>query len=887
MLEQEPLFPHANSDQALHQIIDAIPALLWSSQPDGAIDFLNQGWLSFTGLSMEQALGDGWMQALHPDDAEETRHKWAQATRTRAYYEVEQRLRRYDGEYRWFLTRARPVLDAAGQVSHWYGVNVDITDRKQAEQEMLHASEDLVRFGSQIPGMIYQFMRRPDGSYCVPFTTEVIGEIFGCSPEDVREDFSPVARAIHPDDLGWIVGAVEESARTLQPFRAEYRVTLPGRPQHWIWAQSIPERLPDGSVVWSGFNADITERKLAEEKLVYQSFLLDNISEAIVASDDGYRLTAWNAAAEKMYGWTAGEVLGRIGLDIVQTQFREGDKESMLAQIVAQGYYKGEATQARRDGTRFPVEVSSYVLKDAAGQVSGYVSINRDVSELNLAKDELERFFNTVPDMVCIASTDGYFKQLNLEWERTLDYTREELMAVPLADFIHPDDREATFREIERQVGGQSILRFTNRYRARDGAYHWLEWNATPSPDGSTLYAAARDITQRRQAEQALRDSEAALNSFFNSTQAKVGIFHARWEAVDMEYLRLNQAAASSMGLGMEDLPGALASQGGSSERNRRLWLEECRLCQESGRPVQFEYLSDLLGGTWQLVTVSSLQPDVFSFVASDITELKRMQHDLQQFTGVLEARVALRTAELSQANRDLERAVRLRDEFLHNLSHELRTPLVSILGLSEALQAQIYGELGDRQRRAVDHIYASGRGMQALVDNLLMMAQLLAGKVTLQRSRVLVGRLLESCIKQVKPALQQKQVELSIQRDQRHEIILADEARLQEILVSLLDNAVKFTPPGGQVGLGMEVDEAAGQVCWVVWDTGIGIPVEEQGRLFELFAQLDGGLTRAYGGLGLGLAFVRQLVELHGGSIEVTSVPGEGSRFTVRLPLG
>ena len=142
-----------------------------------------------------------------------------------------------------------------------------LVEHNKAKKELCERDIRLTKLASQTPGMLYQFMRRPDGTYCVPFTSDTIRNIFGCSPQDVREDFSPIARAIVPEDLDNVIRSIKHSAAHMTPWQCEYRVQLPGQQIRWIWGQSVPERLGDGSIIWTGYNADITERKRTEELL--------------------------------------------------------------------------------------------------------------------------------------------------------------------------------------------------------------------------------------------------------------------------------------------------------------------------------------------------------------------------------------------------------------------------------------------------------------------------------------------------------------------------------------------------------------------------------------------------------------------------------------------
>ena len=239
----------------------------------------------------------------------------------------------------------------------------------------------------------------------------------------------------------------------------------------------------------------------------------------------------------------------------------------------------------------------------------------------------------------------------------------------------------------------------------------------------------------------------------------------------------------------------------------------------------------------------------------------------------------------LQTTNLALEKALRARDEFMSAVSHELRTPLAGILGIAEVLQLPYYGDLNAKQQKAVAMIESSGKRLLELVTEVLDYTQIQSGKAELKLRACSLTAVCGASLRAVRESAAAKNQQIDFDPTSEDIIVEADERRLVQIIVNLLENAVKFTPEQGRIGLAVLRDPQTGQVQIHVSDTGIGIQDEDLPRLFQPFVQLDASLARQYQGTGLGLALVRSLVELHGGSVSVASVFGQGSTFTVTLP--
>ncbi|RMG71893.1 MAG: hypothetical protein D6711_14270 [Chloroflexi bacterium] len=302
------------------------------------------------------------------------------------------------------------------------------------------------------------------------------------------------------------------------------------------------------------------------------------------------------------------------------------------------------------------------------------------------------------------------------------------------------------------------------------------------------------------------------------------------------------------------------------------------------------------VGVTW--VGWSLLRAQVFNPLTDLNQELRTANRDLQQVINDL----ASEKAKTEELNRELVRANQYKSEFLANISHELRTPLNSIIGYSELLQSGVYGQLTEKQLDRVEKIHRNGKGLLALISDILDLNKIDAGKLKLDIASFDVQPILDEVIAEIEPTRQEKSLSLEIDIAQPLPELFGDPKRIKQILSNLMDNAVKFTREGGVtlkvqpvvVKKGVSDEFKLPTIGWLrdgewiifsVIDTGIGIEPENQGRIFDEFSQVDGSHTREFGGTGLGLAICKRLVEMHSGSIWLNSVPGQGSKFFVALP--
>ncbi len=658
---------------------------------------------------------------------------------------------------------------------------------------------------------------------------------------------------------------------------------------------------------------------------VARDAVIESMGDGVLVLDVQDRIVDLNPAAESIFGCAASEAIGRPADQMLSGQsdlvecYR--DVTEAHAEIVLD---QGDAQHC------FDLRISP--LHDRRGCLSGRLVVLRDITKRKQAEEALKRTHDELEERVeertielkqeiaghkrteeALRQSEAKYRALveqipaliyttglaeasttfymSPQIERILGFTQAEWMAGPelWLKQLHPGDRARVLAELARSHDSGEPFIAEYRLLSRDDQVLWFHDEAVvvQGDDGTPLFlqGVMLDITERWLAEEARRQSEERYRAVAETAVAGIGI-------VDPEenLSFVNPAFAEMLGYTQSELVGMNLSQLVDQEEFAR--YQELTQWRKEGKPSHYEttfYHKDnnVLN---VLVSASPLTADDGSFkgtlaVTVDITERKRAEAALEEERASLARRVAERTAELSAANAELARAARLKDEFLASMSHELRTPLNAILGLSEALQEEVYGPLSEKQFKSLHRIEESGRHLLALINDILDVSKVEAGKLELEIGPVSVESVCRASLGLIKQTAHKKQLKVSSTFDSQVTTIQADERRLKQILVNLLSNAVKFTPEGGTIGLEVVGDAENEAVHLTVWDTGIGISQEDLPRLFQPFVQLDSSLSRQHAGTGLGLALVHRMAEMHRGSVSMESQKGEGSRFTVSLP--
>jgi PAS domain S-box-containing protein len=670
-----------------------------------------------------------------------------------------------------------------------------------------------------------------------------------------------------------------------------------------------------------------------------QSAIFNSANFSSIATDAKGVIQIFNVGAERMLGYTAAEVMNKITpADISDAQElieRARTLSAELGTTITSGFdalvFKAsrgiediyELTLIRKDGSRFPAVVSVTALRDATSVIIGYLLIGTDNTARKRAEAALAKagalqsaIFNSANFSSIATDAAGVIQIFNVGAERMLGYAAAEVMnKITPADISDPQEVVARAKALSVELGTEITPGFEALvFKASRGIEDIYELTYIRK-DGSRFPAvvsvtALRDVeeaiigylligtdnTARKQIEeermkldQRLRDQHFYTRSLLESNIDALMTTDPRGIITDV-----NKQMEALTGCTRDELIGApfknYFTDAGRAEAAINRVLNE-------GKVTNYELTARARDGTLTVVSYNATTfhdrdrrlQGVFA-AARDMTELKRIEQALQQ------------------KNAELEDASRMKSEFLANMSHELRTPLNAIIGFSEVLSDGLLGDMTDKQRRFIGDIFKSGKHLLSLINDILDLSKVEAGKMLLDLDPVDVSSLLRNSLSIIKGQAAARRVRLDMRGPDRLGFMNADARKVKQIVYNLLSNAVKFTAEGGDVILAADkvsradvgvlpglwpgltfplVDSEFSEFLRVsVTDNGIGISPEGLEHLFKPFSQVDSGLARKFEGTGLGLAMVKLLVDLHGGAVAVESAVGEGSCFTVWIPM-
>lgn len=727
--------------------------------------------------------------------------------------------------------------------------------------------------------------------------------MLGYQEHEIGDYLSEWATRVHPDDLEGVIQAMQDHFARKTPFYvSEHRLRCKDGSYKWILARSQAIRNEQGTVVrMAGSHTDITERRkletalleanarleqrvkertaqleethlaLAEQEAIYRILAQNIPNGAVHLFDHDLRYFVMEGRELEKLGLDKASLLGKTMWEVLPSETCEQLEPLYRAALEGQDSVQEVAYQNQI------YEVYILPVRNEQGEITAGMMLTQNMTERKQAEEKL-RQFNLLIELshepILVWDMEDGIINWNQGSENLYGYTRAEALGqsshtllqtvhpIPKAEFLARLERDQQWSgEIKHTIrtGEQVIVESRQQLIEADGRKLVLETN--------------RDVTARRQAEEALRQSEKRYRTLFESMGDGFCVMEVLFDEdnrpIDYRFLEVNPAFEAQTGL--REAEGKTARQ--LIPNLEQHWVEIYGNVVLTGEPIRFENFAEGLNRWFEAYAFPIGQPEKrrVAVLFKDISSRKMLEahqeHLLQQEQVAREA---------------AETANRIKDEFLTILSHELRTPLNPILGWVKLLQTRKFSET--KITEALATIERNARLQTQLIDDLLDVAKILRGKLSLSVTSVNLSSVIQAAIDTVKTAATAKSISIFPILTDIGEMF-GDATRLQQIVWNLLLNAIKFTPHGGRVDIWLK--RVGDEAEITVKDTGKGISRDFLPHIFESFRQEDASITRKYGGLGLGLALVRQLVEAHGGTIMAESFgEGQGATFTVRFPL-
>ena len=641
-------------------------------------------------------------------------------------------------------------------------------------------------------------------------------------------------------------------------------------------------------------NEDVTERRRAEEErnrvTQQMRLLLDSTGQGIFGIDLQGNCTFINRATCEMIGYRTEEASGRNMHELVHHHKPDGSPYPVEQCPIYRAIRKGEGCRVeeeviwRRDGAPIPVDYSSFPILEE-GKVVGAVVTVSDVTERKRSKEALqasERLFRSVFENAQIGigiyniQSGDHFS--NRALHEMLGYSQAELSRLEQWDaIVQPDERARdAARYAELLQGKREQGEWEQRFIHRDGRIVIANGRFSLLRDdaGKPQYVVSldEDITKRRRAEEALAASEQLFRSIFENAQIGISFF-----SVDGRDHSSNRAMHEMLGYTQVELS-RLEQWNYITHPDERASCAERYAELLQGKREQDEYEQRFIrrdggivvaNGRFSLLRDAVGKPRYVVALTEDITERRRAE------------------AELLTAKEAAEAATRAKSDFLANMSHEIRTPMNAVIGMT---RLALNTELTPKQEDYLSKIKAAADSLLGIINDILDSSKIEAGKLDMEKADFRLEDVLENLSTVVSQKAHDKNLEFLIAT--RHDLppnLVGDPLRLGQILINLVNNAVKFTEHG-EVVVSVTMEERAKdrvKLKFSVRDTGIGMTKEQAARLFQAFSQADTSTTRKYGGTGLGLSISKRLVEMMGGSIWVESEFGQGSTFSFNAWFG
>jgi PAS domain S-box-containing protein len=633
---------------------------------------------------------------------------------------------------------------------------------------------------------------------------------------------------------------------------------------------------------------------------------------AIFMLDTTGHVVSWNAGAEHIKGYARREIIGQHFSIFHGEEDRARRHPEWELEVAARdGRYEEEGWRFRRDGTRLWAQVTITAVRDEAGQLLGFGKVTRDLTQRRRAEEELralgERYrtlYEENPSMYLTTDGTGAIISINDFGARQLGYTPDELLGRAVLEVVHPDDRALAQTHLLEAVATPGTVRNAEfRKLRRDGSVIWVRESARAMVDEGeiSILTVCEDITERVRTEEELRFLAEASRVLAGSleweqtleTVAALAVPRlADWCVIDLlddsglRRVVVVHADPDRAGLARDyqrnyppdpDATGGVARVVRTGESERAEVTDEL-LQQVAVDAAHLEVLRGIGLSSLMIVPLLAAERPIGAMTLASAESGRSYDDEDLRVAELLASRAAL-AVDKARLYRDAQLATNARDEVLSIVSHDLRNPLNTIMMSAGLLQEQVPADRSIDVRQ-LDIIMRQAKNMNRMIQDLLDVARIEAGRLPVEEQREDAASLLREACQAAQPLASARNIRIETDADGGLPPVCVDRQRILQVFSNLVGNAIRFTPEGGTITL--RAGRADAWVTFAVEDTGPGVDAEDLPHLFQRFYQAS--KTRR-GGAGLGLSIAKGIVEAHGGRIDVRSTPGEGATFCFTVP--